>query len=212
MQSTELPKSLQKLLQGTVRNLSILPLRVPPQQLKGSRLCPACCPLPTLGLVSAFRAGLSFAKPSCPKGWHHQWANLTSLPEGLLGADKARTYREQSAMWQTSRCKEHSGSLCPPAAMLQGIRGSWPWVQAALSSLHRGDGSQHHAGFRCLRSAQLHKGQPNTHSTGNFLLQDTLCTESPKSGRGLRKVSWRGVLGVSVGQCQAAELHKSPSA
>lgn len=56
-------------------------------------------------------------------------------------------------------------------------------------------------GFSCFRPALLpsYRGQPNIPSTGNFLLQDTLCTESPKSRRGLRKVSWRGDLGVSVG-------------
>lgn len=40
--SKELPKFLQELL--GVRNLSILPPRAPPQQLRGSRVCPACCP------------------------------------------------------------------------------------------------------------------------------------------------------------------------
>lgn len=80
--SRDLPKTdtfLQKLL-GTVRNLSILTLRALPQQPRGFRVCPACRLLPTLGLVPAFRAGLSFAKPSCPRWWHQKWANLTCLP------------------------------------------------------------------------------------------------------------------------------------
>lgn len=112
--SRELPKTgtfLQK-LSGTVRNLNILPLRAPPQQLRGCRVCPACWLLPTLGLVPAFRAGLCFAKPSCPKWWHQQWPNLTCLL-GLCcrqrvcsGETKAQPEHKRNrvnmtAIWQT---------------------------------------------------------------------------------------------------------------
>lgn len=118
-----------------------------------------------------------------------------------------------TALWQTlSQCKEHPGSCVQllPCCRTSGTRGpDDKWVQAVLSSLH-----STMLGFRCLRSAQMpsYKGKPHIHSSNNFLLQDPLSTDSPKSRRGLRKVSYRGVLCVSLGLCQASELHKSHSA
>lgn len=68
-------------------------------------------------------------------------------------------------------------------------------------------------GFRGFRPAQLHsyKGNPNIHSSSYFLLQGTLSTESKEQER-FKEGFVKGAPGGSVGLCQAAELHKSPSA
>lgn len=102
--------------------------------------------------------------------------------------------------------------MCPAAAMSRASGTLGPedkWVQIVLLFLHRVMATSTMLGFRCFTPAQLHsyQGKTNIHSNSNCLLQDILSTESPKSGRGLRKVSLKGSWGLCwpVPGCRAAQ-------
>lgn len=209
--SREFPKTdtlLEKLL-GTVRNLSILPLRAPSSSWWGTgSALPSASASPGGG--TSIWGWAQLCKAKLPKWWHQQGAACQAFAaEPARGFAQGRQRGSQDIqgtewMWQQrgKHCPSRRSTLvlCVQLLPCPGHQG----LLAGSDNLHLPPQSRWQpapcwaSGVSDLLSCTA------TRETQTFTAVVTsffrvLFPLSPKSRRGLRKVSWRGLLGALLG-------------